>query len=365
MSDPTVQSLADQIQALTTQLQALKARIDVHSTNINEFSELSRTFSSQLANLGAGIFGGDHALRRVGDQLVINPDQDYDDEVLVDSGLNITDSLDVGTNISAGGLLTNKISAVGSGLLEITTPQLRLRASDLILNGRTTGNGRALVDEGNQLFVNFNRDYFDGTVIGSSLFVNNNINLVGSDIRHGTNSADPNSFVTFIRLAGNNLQFIPEVGFDVVTIFGDLNLTGSVNAQGGDIAEQFDVAAEACADPGTVMVVGDDGKLEPCTRAHDSRAAGVIAGAGGLKTAMLLNQQDGHRAAIALVGSAYCKCDAAYGPIAAGDLLTTSASLGHAMRVDNANANAGTIIGKALQPLPSGSGLIPILVVLR
>ena len=48
-----------------------------------------------------------------------------------------------------------------------------------------------------------------------------------------------------------------------------------------------------------------------------------------------------------------------------GDLLTTSPTLGFAMKaMDPLNA-FGTVIGKALQPLPSGQGLIPILVALQ
>jgi len=48
-----------------------------------------------------------------------------------------------------------------------------------------------------------------------------------------------------------------------------------------------------------------------------------------------------------------------------GDLLTTSATPGHAMKAtDNARA-FGAVLGKALAPLPSGKGLVPILVTLQ
>ena len=48
--------------------------------------------------------------------------------------------------------------------------------------------------------------------------------------------------------------------------------------------------------------------------------------------------------------------------IMAGDLLTTSATQGHAMRVSDRSRALGAIIGKALAVLDAGSGLIPILV---
>ncbi len=68
-------------------------------------------------------------------------------------------------------------------------------------------------------------------------------------------------------------------------------------------------------------------------------------------------------AAIALSGTVPCKVDAGYGPIRVGDLLTVSPTPGHAMRsTDHA---AGTVLGKALEPLESGTGIIKALVMLR
>jgi hypothetical protein len=67
---------------------------------------------------------------------------------------------------------------------------------------------------------------------------------------------------------------------------------------------------------------------------------------------------------LALVGRVWCKVDATV-PIEVGDLLTTSPLVGHAMKVvDHARA-AGAVLGKALRPLPAGTGLIPVLVTLQ
>ena len=46
-----------------------------------------------------------------------------------------------------------------------------------------------------------------------------------------------------------------------------------------------------------------------------------------------------------------------------GDLLTTSPTPGHAMRADD--PRPGTIVGKALEPLESGTGMVRVLVMLR
>ena len=52
------------------------------------------------------------------------------------------------------------------------------------------------------------------------------------------------------------------------------------------------------------------------------------------------------------------------GPIAPGDLLVASATPGHAMKA-SPNPPIGTVIGKALEGLDEGTGVIRILVMLQ
>ena len=59
------------------------------------------------------------------------------------------------------------------------------------------------------------------------------------------------------------------------------------------------------------------------------------------------------------------KVDASFGAIHAGDLLTSSPRAGYAMKATDKVAAIGAIIGKALSNLDSGTGSIPVLVVLR
>ncbi len=68
-------------------------------------------------------------------------------------------------------------------------------------------------------------------------------------------------------------------------------------------------------------------------------------------------------APVALSGTVLCKADASYAAIRVGDLLTASPTPGHAMRAEE--PEAGTVVGKALEPLDSGTRLIKVLVVLR
>lgn len=63
-------------------------------------------------------------------------------------------------------------------------------------------------------------------------------------------------------------------------------------------------------------------------------------------------------------GVVYCKADAAFGSIRVNDLLCASPNPGHAMKASKP-FEPGTIVGKALEPIESGTGLIKILVMLR
>ncbi len=148
---------------------------------------------------------------------------------------------------------------------------------------------------------------------------------------------------------------------------GDVEVTGDIRLLNADCAEDFDVQCADGTDPGTVMVVGTAGQLMPSEQSYDRRVAGVVSGAGDFKPALVLDAQKSTRPRrpIALVGKVFCKVDASYGAIEVGDLLTTSATPGHAMRANDPLSAFGAVIGKALRPLREGQGLIPILIALQ
>jgi hypothetical protein len=64
------------------------------------------------------------------------------------------------------------------------------------------------------------------------------------------------------------------------------------------------------------------------------------------------------------MGKVCCKVDATNCPIEIGSLLTSSTK-GYAMKADDHFKAFGAVIGKALQPLKEGQGIIPILVALQ
>lgn len=149
---------------------------------------------------------------------------------------------------------------------------------------------------------------------------------------------------------------------------GDVEVTGDLMLSGADVAEDFDVAGGSeMATPGTVMVLNSDASLAMSTQPYDRRVAGVVSGAGSYRPALLLDRQDGPgvRLPIGLMGKVFCKVDASAAPVEVGDLLTSAGTKGHAMKATDPTRAFGAVVGKALAPLATGRGVIPILICLQ
>lgn len=153
---------------------------------------------------------------------------------------------------------------------------------------------------------------------------------------------------------------------------GDLRIhldgaSGQMNTLGADCAEDFTVCDAAAIEPGSVLVIDDSGNLRESSTAYDRRVAGVVSGAGAYGPGIVLDRQPetAGRRPIALIGKVYCKVDADPGAVAVGDLLTSADRPGHAMKAADPHRAFGSVIGKALAPLPTGRGQIPILVALQ
>jgi hypothetical protein len=148
-----------------------------------------------------------------------------------------------------------------------------------------------------------------------------------------------------------------------------LQITG-----GADLAEPFKVMAADESEriaPGHVVSIDPHrpGQLTLAAQGYDRKVAGIISGANGLATGMIMRAQgdthaDGDQP-VALTGRVWCWCDASYGAIECGDLLTTSDTPGHAMKIGDYSRAPGATIGKAMTPLASGRGMVLVLVSLQ
>lgn len=141
--------------------------------------------------------------------------------------------------------------------------------------------------------------------------------------------------------------------------------SGDIKLRGADAAEHFTVGGDR-PEPGTVMVIGPDGLLEPSSSSYDPCVAGVVSGAGGVGPGMVLGYHpgEGSQVPIALSGRAWCRVDADE-PIRPGALMTTSTLAGHAMPAEDRDRRMGAILGKALAPHEPGTGTVPVLVALQ
>jgi hypothetical protein len=112
--------------------------------------------------------------------------------------------------------------------------------------------------------------------------------------------------------------------------------------------------ASSSIDAGDVVVIDPEvsGAVRRCDRQDDRTVVGIA-----------LSAAHGGWVEVAMGSVAVVRADAAYGAVRAGDLLVSSPAAGAAMRA--ATAEPGTILGKALEPLESGLGMIRVLVMLR
>jgi hypothetical protein len=151
-----------------------------------------------------------------------------------------------------------------------------------------------------------------------------------------------------------------------VDVAGTVTVTGDVLLKNrGDVAELF-ATTDSCLQ-GAIMVIGENGLLQACTRDYDKRVLGIVSGAGSLHPAITLggSESETPTVPIAMVGTAYCLVDGDRAPVEVGDLLTSSSTPGHAMKALDYARSFGAVIGKALGSLSHGRGLVPVVVALQ
>lgn len=129
-----------------------------------------------------------------------------------------------------------------------------------------------------------------------------------------------------------------------------------------DFAEMLP-RGETGLEPGDVLAVDRSGRLVPTTAPYQASVVGVHS----TRPSYVGNSrylEDAGYAPLALTGLVPVKATAENGPVAPGDLLTSSSTAGHAMRADS-DAPSGSVIGKALGPLEGSRGKVLMMVVLQ
>ena len=236
--------------------------------------------------------------------------------------------------------------------------------------------GRALVDFGTELVVNFGNDWAK-TVIGGAETQATVLRATGDVIANGAGNqqaymgGDGNGDVEFGSKNGNVTLaafYNPASGKLLNTLMRDASVRVLTIYGGADLAEPF-AMSHADVGPGTVVVIDAEnpGKLRKSAAAYDKKVAGIVSGANGIRPGISMIQEDMLEAGenVALSGRVYVKANTNAGAIEPGDLLTTSDIPGEAMKAaDHARAQ-GAILGKAMTSLSGGEGTVLVLVTLQ
>ncbi|MFZ0286486.1 MAG: hypothetical protein WAL32_14745, partial [Terriglobales bacterium] len=146
---------------------------------------------------------------------------------------------------------------------------------------------------------------------------------------------------------------------------------GGYQSSGADFAESMAVHGPRFEyEPGDVLEI-DQTADRHLTLAHH-RYATLVAGIYSTKPGLLATPRNiddpvvkTGEVPLAVVGIVPCKVTAENGPISRGDLLVTSSRPGFAMKGTDRRRMLGAVVGKALEPLATKTGIIEVLVTLQ
>ncbi|HIJ51642.1 MAG TPA: hypothetical protein HPP66_00630 [Planctomycetes bacterium] len=243
--------------------------------------------------------------------------------------------------------------------------------------------------ESDARFVNVTGDSMTGTLnVNGTVYTTHDSSFyaayfnnagTGDGIRASSNATAENYAAVYAQNYGTGSGIYASSTGGYAGFFkGDVKVDGNLKVYDGfnlvlelgtglDYAEGFDVSESTKIDAGSVLIIDADnpGKLALSNKPYDTKVAGIVAGANGIGSGVRLGagQFDYD---VALAGRIYCKVDATEAGVEPGDLLTTCATPGYAMKAADYARAQGAILGKAMESLEKGQkGQILVLVTLQ
>ena len=177
---------------------------------------------------------------------------------------------------------------------------------------------------------------------------------------------------SFNSVAGGNILIGQNNGANVFRVDGTGKgyFDGGTTTGGADFAESVAVRGDHVRyEPGDLLAIDPTGnrRLERSQDAYSTRVAGIYSTKPGILATT--HAMDDSRLAgevpLAVMGIVPCKVTAENGAIGVDDLLVTSSHVGYAMKGTDRGRMLGAVVGKAMEPLADGSGVIQVLVTLQ
>jgi hypothetical protein len=244
---------------------------------------------------------------------------------------------------ASSGVGVSGSSGTGNGMLATSGGGARDHAA-LRASNTNSSNGMAAYLTNNSTFATA---HFANAGSGQVLWLQNG----GTDV-NGANGGD---FITCVNNPPNDTQFR-------ILTSGEARSDVGFNTPAADFAEMLPAADGL--EPGDVLVVGADGRLTRSSSPYEADVVGVYSTNPGFVGGKPMDGEAAGTVPLAVVGVVPVKTSAENGPIHPGDLLAASSTPGHAM-VAGAAPAVGTVIGKSLGTLASGTGVIRMIVTLQ
>jgi hypothetical protein len=261
-------------------------------------------------------------------------------------------------------------------------------------NGGTSGSTSPFTVDSNYRVTSLNADQLDGQ--HASAFASDSHNhwgeswsgsgtglslsggstgLYGSGSSRGIHGHSWSGVALYARTDSGNGNIIEAWSSGMDRVFyvergGDVRAAGPFIDGGADYAELL--SGVVGLEPTDVLVIGPDGQLTRSTQPYQASVAGVYSTAPGFLAGAGDEDADiTDKVPLAIMGVVPVKATAENGSIQSGDLLTTSSIPGHAMKASPVTVDgltfypSGVIVGKGLEGLDEGTGVIEMLVVLQ